>query len=114
MLSSWLAAPCKQLLCLLVIAETWALAAGSNSVVKLLGGRVSIWMVSSSWLAALCKQLLCLIGEQLPILGFIGRCSCLLGIDDTKACTVLMASSLSWMLPVFNAFYEGVEGALNS
>ena len=58
--SSWLAAPCKQLLCLQAIAETWALAAGSNSVVKLLGGRVSIWMVSSSWLAALCKQLLCL------------------------------------------------------
>ena len=44
-----------------------------------------------------------LIGEQLPILGSIGRCSCLLGIDDIKACTVLMVSSLSWMLPVFNA-----------
>ena len=43
-----------------VIAETWALAAGSNSVVKLLGGRVSFWLVSSSWLAAPCKQLLCL------------------------------------------------------
>ena len=45
-----------------------------------------------------------LIGEQLPILGSIGRCSCLLGIADIKACTVLMASWLSWMLPVFNAF----------
>ena len=44
-----------------------------------------------------------LIGEQLPILGYIGRCSSLLGIDDIKACTVLRASSLSWMLPVYNA-----------
>ena len=43
--SSWLAALCKQLLCLKVIAETWALAAGSNSVVKLLGGRG----VQSEW-----------------------------------------------------------------
>ena len=48
---------------------SWALAAGSNSVVKLLGDRLNsvvkllggrvIGMVSSSWLAALCKQLLC-------------------------------------------------------
>ena len=35
------------------------MTAGSNSVVKLLGGRGSFGMVSSSWLAALCKQLLC-------------------------------------------------------
>ena len=44
-----------------------------------------------------------LIGEQLPILGSIERCSSLLVIDDIKACTVLRASSLSWMLPVYNA-----------
>ena len=41
---------------------TWALAAGSNSVVKLLGGPGTIGMVSSGLLAALCKQLLCLKG----------------------------------------------------
>ena len=57
--SSWLAAPCKQLLCLKVIARYL----GSDCGLKL--GRQaawrpgSIWMVSSSWLAALCKQLLC-------------------------------------------------------
>ena len=33
---------------------------GAELVVKLLGGLISIGMVSSSWLAALCKQLLCL------------------------------------------------------
>ena len=39
---------------------TWARAAGSNSVVKLLGGRGTIGMVSSQLVAALCKQLPCL------------------------------------------------------
>ena len=48
--SSWLAALCKQLLYLKVIAGTWALAAGSNSVVKLLGGRVqSGWCRQVGW-----------------------------------------------------------------
>ena len=34
---------------------TWTLTAGSNSVVKLLGGRGTFGMVSSSWLAALVQ-----------------------------------------------------------
>ena len=58
--SSWLAALCKQLLCLKVTARYL----GSGCGLKL--GRQAAWrpgtigMVSSSWLAALCKQLLCL------------------------------------------------------
>ena len=39
---------------------TWALTAGSNSVVKLFGGRVQSGWCPSSLLAALCTQLLCL------------------------------------------------------
>ena len=58
--SSWLAALCKQLLCLKVTARYL----GSGCGLKL--GRQAAWrpgtigMVSSSCLAALCKQLLCL------------------------------------------------------
>ena len=37
----------------------WALAVGSCPVVKLLGGRGVVGLVSSSWLAASCWQLLC-------------------------------------------------------
>ena len=54
--SSWLAALCKQLLCLTVIARYL----GSDCGLKF--GRQAAWrpgsigMVSSSWLAALCKQ----------------------------------------------------------
>ena len=58
--SSWLAALCKQLLCLKVTARF------SGSGCGLILGRQAAWrlgaigMVSSSWLAALCRQLLCL------------------------------------------------------
>ena len=57
--SCWLAALCKQLLCLKVTARYL----GSDCGLKL--GRQADWrpgifgMVLSSWLAALCKQLLC-------------------------------------------------------
>ena len=58
--SGWLAALCRQLLCLKVTARYL----GSGCGLKL--GRQAAWrlgaigMVSSSWLAALCRQLLCL------------------------------------------------------
>ena len=59
-LSSWLAALCKQLLCFKVTARYLGSDCG------LILGRQAAWrlgaigMVSSSWLAALCRQLLCL------------------------------------------------------
>ena len=51
-LSSWLAALCKQLLCLKVIARYLGSGlTGSNSVVKLLGGRGAIvgWCRQVGW-----------------------------------------------------------------